>query len=169
MLYLKKIFCLVTISLFLMFGCVSSALAADGSSGSGGSGSDSSSKNSGTGASAGQHLGAAAGKSGAGYGDYKDPRAIAATTIKVILNFLGIIFVSLIVYAGFLWMTAGGSEDRVEKAKKLIYRSVIGLIIILAAYSITWLAFRLALGYTDNPLGPGLKTQVDNYYSNFDN
>jgi len=85
----------------------------------------------------------------AGYDAPTDPRTIAARVIRVVLNFLGIIFLGLIVYAGFLWMTAGGAEDRVEKATKLLYRSVIGLIIILAAYSITWAAFRIALGHAD--------------------
>jgi hypothetical protein len=43
----------------------------------------------------------------------------------------------LIVYAGFLWMTARGNEQTVEKAQTIIRSSVIGLIIVLGAYSIT--------------------------------
>jgi ABC-type nickel/cobalt efflux system permease component RcnA len=57
--------------------------------------------------------------------------------IYIILSFLGIIFVVLTVYAGFLWMTAGGNEETVKKAKKWLENAVIGLVIILAAYAIT--------------------------------
>lgn len=66
----------------------------------------------------------------------KDPRAIAASVINVMLGFLGIIAVIIILLGGFKWMTAGGNEDKVGEAKKLIMAGIIGLIIILAAYAI---------------------------------
>ena len=70
-----------------------------------------------------------------GMGD-KDPRAIAAAVIKVMLGFLGIIAVLIILYAGFLWMTAAGNEDKITQAKGMMSAGVIGLIIILAAFGI---------------------------------
>lgn len=57
--------------------------------------------------------------------------------INVVLGFLGIIFLVLVIYAGFLWMTAAGNTDRVGKAKSIMIQAVIGLIILLAAYAIT--------------------------------
>ena len=66
----------------------------------------------------------------------RDPRGIAASVINVVLGFLGIIAVGLILYAGFKWMTAGGSEDKITEARKLLVAGVIGLIIILAAFAI---------------------------------
>jgi hypothetical protein len=45
------------------------------------------------------------------------------------------------IIAGYQWMTAGGNEEQVAKAKKNISNAVIGLIIILAAYAITWFIF----------------------------
>jgi len=66
----------------------------------------------------------------------KDPRAIAASIIKVALGFLGIIAVVIILLGGFKWMTAGGNEEGVEEAKKLIIAGVIGLVIILASWGI---------------------------------
>ena len=68
--------------------------------------------------------------------DERDPRGIAASVINVALGFLGIIAVGLILYAGFKWMTAGGSEDKITEARKLLFAGVIGLIIILAAFAI---------------------------------
>jgi hypothetical protein len=58
--------------------------------------------------------------------------------IKIVLGFLGIIFLALTVYAGALWMTAAGNEEKVTKALDILKTSVIGLIIIIAAYSITY-------------------------------
>ena len=55
----------------------------------------------------------------------------------VLISLLGIIFVVLMVYAGFLWMTARGEKDQVTKAKDIIRNSIIGLIIIMTAYAIT--------------------------------
>ncbi|MBU0646453.1 pilin [Patescibacteria group bacterium] len=57
--------------------------------------------------------------------------------INVIISVLGIVFVILIVYAGILYMTAGGEKDKVEKAKNLMIQAVIGLVIIVAAYAIS--------------------------------
>ncbi len=62
---------------------------------------------------------------------------IIGNIIRVFMGVLGIIMVLLILYAGFLWMTAGGDEGKVETAKALIKNSVIGLILILLAYAIT--------------------------------
>jgi len=70
-----------------------------------------------------------------GFGN-RDPREIAAAVIRVMLGFLGIIAVLIILYAGFLWMTAAGNEDKISQAKGMMSAGVIGLIIILAAFGI---------------------------------
>ena len=57
--------------------------------------------------------------------------------INVLLSLLGIIFLILIIYGGFLWMTSSGNEEQVSKAKRIIRDAVIGLIILLAAYAIS--------------------------------
>jgi hypothetical protein len=67
----------------------------------------------------------------------KDPREIVASIIKILLSFLGTIAVVLIIYAGFLWMTAGGKPDNTKKAKDIMSTAVVGLIIILISYGIT--------------------------------
>lgn len=67
----------------------------------------------------------------------KDVRILAATFIRYALSFVGIIFLGMSVYAGFLWMTAMGEEDKISTAKKLLTNGVIGLAIILSAYAIT--------------------------------
>jgi type IV secretory pathway VirB2 component (pilin) len=57
--------------------------------------------------------------------------------IKVVLGLLGVVLVVIIVYAGFLWMTAGGDEKKVKDAKAWMTNAIIGLVIIVAAYAIT--------------------------------
>jgi len=57
--------------------------------------------------------------------------------INAFLSVLGIIFVVMTVYAGYLWMTANGETAKTEKAKTLLGQAIIGMIIILAAYAIS--------------------------------
>jgi len=56
--------------------------------------------------------------------------------INIIMGVLGVIVVLIILWGGFIWMTAGGETDKVEKAKKMIYSGIIGLIIIISSYAI---------------------------------
>ncbi|MEY4744628.1 MAG: Type secretion system pilin [Candidatus Parcubacteria bacterium] len=57
--------------------------------------------------------------------------------IAAALGLLGVILVVLVVYAGFIWMTAQGNDEKIKKAKGMITSAVIGMIIIFAAYAIT--------------------------------
>ena len=67
---------------------------------------------------------------------------IVSIAISAFLGLLGIIFVILIIIAGYNWMTAAGDEAKVTKAKETLQRAVIGLIIIIAAYAITAFVFK---------------------------
>ena len=58
--------------------------------------------------------------------------------VKTALSFVGIIFTVLMVYAGYLWMTARGEDAQIDKAKKIISSSVIGLLVVASAYAITF-------------------------------
>lgn len=100
-------------------------------------------------------LKAAAGTKGANYAPATDPRYTVAFIIRIVLTTLGIVFLVVILYAGFTLMTAGGNEEKIEKSRKLLIRSVIGLMIIFAAYSITILAFRIAVNYFQDKSGYG--------------
>ena len=66
----------------------------------------------------------------------RDPRTIIGAVIRVVLGFLGIIAVLIILAGGFKYMTAGGAEDKVEEAKKLMISGVIGLVIVLASFGL---------------------------------
>jgi hypothetical protein len=62
----------------------------------------------------------------------------AGKIIKIVLGLVGTIFLVLTIYAGFLWMTAAGNEEQATKAIGILKTAVIGLVIILASYSITY-------------------------------
>lgn len=74
---------------------------------------------------------------GGSLAEAEDPRIVVGRFIQFALGFLGILVVLLIMYAGFLWMTSGGSEEKITKAKKFLFNSIIGLIIILSSWALT--------------------------------
>ena len=82
----------------------------------------------------GQTAGFNVGQKGFGY--------IIDLVIKGFLGLLGLIFIILVIIAGYNWMTAGGDEAKVTKAKSTIQRATIGLIIIIASYAITAFVFK---------------------------
>lgn len=67
-----------------------------------------------------------------------DLATTVATVIKTVLALVGTAFLVLTIYAGVLWMTAAGNEEQVTKAVGIIKASVIGLVIIMSAYAITY-------------------------------
>ena len=62
---------------------------------------------------------------------------IIGGVIKAFLSILGVLFMAYIIYAGSLWITARGEEEKITKAKAIIRGSIIGLIIVFAAFAIT--------------------------------
>ncbi len=64
--------------------------------------------------------------------------AITAGIIKAILGLLGAIFITLIIYGGITWMIAGGNDQQVDSAKKVLTSAVLGLVLVMGAYSITF-------------------------------
>lgn len=68
---------------------------------------------------------------------FTDPMGIVGVIIGVVLSFVGVIFLILTIYAGYLWMTASGNEEQIKKAQNILRNSIVGLIIVLSAYAIT--------------------------------
>ena len=61
-----------------------------------------------------------------------------AVIVYIVLSLVGIIFLLLMMYGGYLWMTAQGNDQQVEKAKRIIVSAILGLAIVMAAYAISW-------------------------------
>ena len=66
---------------------------------------------------------------------------IVSIVIQAFLGLLGVLFLTYLLYAGYHWMTAQGDEKKVDKAKDTITRAVIGLIVIIGAYAISFWVF----------------------------
>lgn len=78
---------------------------------------------------------------------------IFAKVINSLLTFLGIAFILLMIYGGFLWMSDQGNEEQVKKAKSLITAAVIGIAIVLSSYAISFLVVNTFSEKTlDNPV-----------------
>ncbi len=74
---------------------------------------------------------------GTSVGGESDIGAIVGRIIEASFGILGLVFLIIIVYSGFLWATSAGDPKKVGKARGMIINGVIGLAIAISAYSIT--------------------------------
>lgn len=65
--------------------------------------------------------------------DFKDA---VVKGINYFLTFLGLLVVAMIIYAGVLFVTAQGDEKQIEKAKKMIMWSIVGMIVVMFSFAI---------------------------------
>ena len=63
---------------------------------------------------------------------------IVGSLINAFLSLFGILFLILMIYGGYKWMLASGREDEVKSAKDIIRSAIIGLIIVMLAYGISY-------------------------------
>ncbi|KKT35688.1 MAG: hypothetical protein UW24_C0005G0036 [Parcubacteria group bacterium GW2011_GWA2_44_12] len=64
--------------------------------------------------------------------------------VNIALGFLALMGIIIVMYGGYVWMMARGSEEKVTEGKKIILAAAIGLIIILISWTIT--SYLLTLG-----------------------
>lgn len=77
-----------------------------------------------------------------------DLKQTVVNIISWFLGLLGLIAVVMILYGGFVWMTAGGNEDKVDTAKQIISAAAIGLVIVLIAWAIVNFVIRTTSNVT---------------------
>lgn len=85
-----------------------------------------------------------------GLGGETDLQVTIANLIRVVIQFLGVVAVVIVLYGGFKWMTASGSDEKVAEAKKILIAGLIGLAIVLTALAITNFAIGSILQATGN-------------------
>jgi TRAP-type C4-dicarboxylate transport system permease small subunit len=84
---------------------------------------------------------------GPGYNTNITLPTVVGTVIRSALSLLGVIFIIVLIVAGFRWMTASGNEEKVTKAQNAVKRGIIGLIIVVSAWAFwTFLLERLIIG-----------------------
>jgi cbb3-type cytochrome oxidase subunit 3 len=62
---------------------------------------------------------------------------IIGNIVRVVFGLLGIILFLLFFYAGFIWMTARGNDEQVDKAKRIIKNAIIGTVVVLLSYALS--------------------------------
>lgn len=66
----------------------------------------------------------------------KTAREFIVNTINFALAFLGVIALAVIIYGGFLYLTAAGNEEGATKGKKSVIYAVVGILIILVSFAL---------------------------------
>ena len=64
--------------------------------------------------------------------------SLVQIVVNAFLAIIGVLLLIYLLYAGYHWMTAQGDEKKVDKAKDTITRAVIGIIITIGAYAISY-------------------------------
>ncbi len=80
----------------------------------------------------------------------QDIRVTIVRIINITLGILGVVAVGIILYGGFIWMTSGGNQENVARARRIITNGLIGLLIIVVSWSIVRFIFGVltdATGY----------------------
>ena len=70
-----------------------------------------------------------------------NPQVLIGRVISAVLGIVGSLALAMFIYGGFIWMTAAGNKERVEKGKNVIVWATIGLVIIFSAYAMVKLVF----------------------------
>ncbi len=73
----------------------------------------------------------------AGLDTSTDLFTIIGNLINIFFGVLGVLLLLYFLYAGYLWMTAGGDQEQVEKAKNYIKNAIIGLLIMVSSFAIS--------------------------------
>lgn len=79
------------------------------------------------------------------------PLIIAGKVINIALGTVGTIVVILFIYSGFLWMTAAGNEEKITKAKRILSNAIIGIVIVIMAYAISYFVINQLLRASGTP------------------
>ena len=66
----------------------------------------------------------------------KTGEAMIVSVLDYLTGIFIVIFTCVILWSGFKWMTAGGSKEKIESAKKFLINAVIGIIIVISAWTI---------------------------------
>lgn len=90
----------------------------------------------------------------AGVNGTTDLFTIIGNILNIVFAILGILLLAYLVYAGYLWMTAAGNPEQVDKARSYIKNAIIGLVIVVSSFAVSRFILGL-LGGMGNGSGAG--------------
>ena len=68
---------------------------------------------------------------------YVSPAEFIGQILGLILSLLGVVFVVLIIFSGYMWIIARGNEEDAQKALDIAINATIGVVIVFSAYAIS--------------------------------
>lgn len=77
----------------------------------------------------------------------------ASEISRWIFGIMGILALGFFIYAGFLWITSAGTMSKVEQGKKLMVQTIVGVIVIVLAWTIVNFVIANLAGYKDEEKG----------------
>tara|TARA_Y100000310_G_C20524828_1_gene735485 strand:+ start:298 stop:702 length:405 start_codon:yes stop_codon:yes gene_type:complete len=69
-------------------------------------------------------------------GKLSDINNILPNLITTVLAIAGVVFLIFLIIGGIQWMTAGGDQEAITKAKSRLTNAVIGIVIVFSAWAI---------------------------------
>jgi hypothetical protein len=65
-----------------------------------------------------------------------DARFVILGLVKTLLGFTSLLALIMVIYGGFIWLTAAGKEDRIKKGRDILVWATIGLVVLMAAWGL---------------------------------
>ncbi len=70
-----------------------------------------------------------------------NPSSVTIAIISLVLGVIGFLFLILILWSGYLWITAYGEAEKAERALGIARTAIIGLFLVFMSYAITIFIF----------------------------
>ena len=64
--------------------------------------------------------------------------------VSAAIGLVGAIFLVMLIYGGFVWMTAGGDSKKVATARKTLINAVLGILVVALSYTFVTVIFQYA-------------------------
>jgi len=76
----------------------------------------------------------------------KDAPTVVGGLIQTVLSIVGSLALVIFVYAGIMWMTSAGNEEKALHAAKMMTWAALGLVVIFSSYIVLQFVFRVVAG-----------------------
>ena len=73
--------------------------------------------------------------------NFGDLSELIGRAINALMAFIGSITLVLYIFAGFLWMTAAGTKEKIVKAKSIFIWTSMGVVVMLGSYILVKFVF----------------------------
>ncbi len=93
-------------------------------------------------------------------GQYASARTYIIKVLNFALSFLGLVAMGFVIYAGFLYVTAGGDDGQNEKAKKIVIYASVGILVVLISFALVNTLIRSAPSGSDDRVTTGAGGEV---------